>query len=152
MLVILDCKTSTDYDIAQLPLSSEILRLNFLAELAGGQSENDDTSPDNIFEKLRLMGSATATNEGGPVSLHRSLQSISDTMLAMKRGLDSITGKSDEISNKRAKISQMQANKADDGSSSTSDAEDIVDTYLHACQPGGCRCIFCKGPPRDHSC
>jgi len=67
--------------------------------------------------------------------MHRSLQSISDTMLAMKRGLDSITGKSDE--NKRAKISLMQADNADDGSSSTSDVKDIVDTYLQTCQPGG---------------
>jgi len=83
------------------------------------------------------MGSATATNEGGAVSLHRSLQSISDTMLAMKRGLDSITGKSDETSNKRANISLMQADNADDGSSSTSDVKDIVDIYLLTCQPGG---------------
>jgi len=103
--------------------------------LAEGQGGNDDTSPDNIFEKFCLMGSATATNEGGAVSMHRSLQSISDSMLAMKRGLDSITGKSDE--NKRAKISLMQADNADDGSFSTSDVKDNVDTYLQTCQPGG---------------
>ena len=58
-------------------------------------------------------------------------------MLAMKRGLDSITGETDETSNKRAKISPMQTDNADDRSSSPSDVEDIVDTYLQTCQTGG---------------
>jgi len=70
---------------------------------------------------------------GRAVSVHRSLQSINDTLLAMKRGLDSLIGKSDETSNKQPR----QAYNADDGSPCTSDVDDIVDTYLEPCQPGG---------------